>query len=111
MEYQMMPQAWPEETRKEYLHHPPSNESGAYENSTEYDKLPLIAVIGMSVKFPQSATTVENFWQMLLHGRSAMTEFPEDRLNVNAFYHADASRWGSVSPHQHILIHTGLPRL
>ena len=66
------------------------------DNVLEDDKLQPIAVIGMSLKFPQSATTPESFWNMLLDGKSAMTEFPKNRLNIDAFYHPDANRRGSV---------------
>ena len=55
-----------------------------------------VAVIGFSLKFPQEATTAESFWKLLDEGRSAMTEFPKDRLNIDAFYHPDSSRRGTV---------------
>ena len=55
-----------------------------------------IAVIGFALRFPQDAVTPESFWQMLLEGRLAATEVPESRFNVEAFYHPDPDRLGSV---------------
>ena len=55
-----------------------------------------IAVVGLAVKFPQEASSIEGFWSMLAQGRCAMTDFPSDRLNIDAFYHPDASRYESV---------------
>lgn len=55
-----------------------------------------IAIIGLAFEFPQGATSVESFWQMISEGRSASTEFPSDRLNIDAFYHPDENRPSSV---------------
>ncbi|KAK7744554.1 Type I Iterative PKS [Cytospora paraplurivora] len=46
-----------------------------------------IAVCGLSLKFPQDASSEKGFWAMLLGKRNAMTDYPPDRLNVDAFYH------------------------
>lgn len=56
-----------------------------------------IVVVGFSLRFPQEASTAEGFWEMLREGRSAMTEVPPDRFNINGFYHPDASRTDTVS--------------
>ena len=56
-----------------------------------------IAIIGFSLRFPQDAVTPESFWNMLVEGRFAATEVPESRFNINAFYHSDPERLGSVS--------------
>ncbi|RAL17772.1 ketoacyl-synt-domain-containing protein [Aspergillus homomorphus CBS 101889] len=44
-----------------------------------------IVVVGFSLKFPQDADSSEGFWNMLHEGRCAMTEFPADRFNIDAF--------------------------
>jgi hypothetical protein len=62
----------------------------------EKDKLEPVAVIGLSLKFPQDATSPEAFWQMLLDGRSALSDIPEDRFNADHFYHHDPTRTGTV---------------
>ncbi|WQF87991.1 Putative Acyl transferase domain superfamily, GroES-like superfamily, alcohol dehydrogenase [Colletotrichum destructivum] len=55
-----------------------------------------LAIIGLSVKFPQDATSPEEFWEMLREGRSAASKVPEDRFNVDAFYHPDPNRLDSL---------------
>ena len=60
------------------------------------DRMEPIAVIGLALKFPQTAVNADTFWEMLIKGRSAMTEVPKDRFNVEAFYHSDATRANAV---------------
>ncbi|KAL9012268.1 MAG: hypothetical protein Q9173_002960 [Seirophora scorigena] len=45
-----------------------------------------IAVIGLSLTFPQTASSPEAFWQMLVDGKSALTEIPKDRFNWKSFF-------------------------
>ena len=59
-------------------------------------RLEPIAVVGFSIKFPQDATSHESFWKMLMEKRCSMTEWPQDRLNLDAFYHPDSSRPDTV---------------
>jgi hypothetical protein len=63
------------------------------------DKLEPIVIVGMDLRFPQDATSPEEFWEMLSKGRSAMSPVPETRWNVNAFYHPDPERAGAVRTH------------
>lgn len=63
-----------------------------------------IAIVGFSLRFPQDAVSPEAFWKMLLEGRSAATEVPESRFNINAFYHPDPDRLGSVSADTMLLL-------
>ena len=63
----------------------------------ESDQLEPIAVIGFAARLPQDATTAEAFWQMLCDGRDARTEIPQDRFNIEAFYHPDPNRIDAVS--------------
>lgn len=60
------------------------------------NSLEPVAVIGFSLRFPQDAVSADSFWKMLIEKRCAMTEFPEDRINLNGFYHADADRSDTV---------------
>ena len=55
-----------------------------------------IAVTGLSLKFPQDATSTQSFNSMLMEGRCAVTEFPKDRINLDAFYSTDANRKDTV---------------
>ncbi len=57
-----------------------------------------IAVVGLSLKFPQDATSPEAFWKMILEKRCAMTEIPADRLETNSFYGTDKNRNDTVMP-------------
>ncbi|KAL4914902.1 hypothetical protein BDW62DRAFT_134806 [Aspergillus aurantiobrunneus] len=61
------------------------------------DPPPPLAIIGLSLKFPQDATTPESFWDMIVQGRCASTDYPPDRLNINSHYHRDANRLDSLS--------------
>lgn len=65
-------------------------------NCLQDDKLEPLAVVGFSLKFPQEATTPEAFWKMLTEKICAVTEWPKDRLNIDAFYHPDGSRPDAV---------------
>ncbi|KAF4624686.1 hypothetical protein G7Y89_g13484 [Cudoniella acicularis] len=56
-----------------------------------------IAIIGLSLKFPQDAVSADDFWQLLVEGRSAVTEVPSDRFNINAFYHPDTTRTNTIN--------------
>lgn len=55
-----------------------------------------IAVIGFDLKFPGDANTPEKFYDFLLSGRSALSEVPKGRYNLDAFYHPDPQRSGTV---------------
>lgn len=72
-------------------------------NSFLQDQLDPVAVVGFSIKFPQEATSSEALWSMLLEKRCAMTEWPSERANLDAFYHPDKKRndtvtYGNPSP-------------
>jgi Beta-ketoacyl synthase, N-terminal domain len=55
-----------------------------------------MAIIGMACEFPQDAVSPESFWKLLLEGRSAMTEFPKEKLNIDSHYHPDPTHGSSV---------------
>ena len=61
------------------------------------DALEPIALIRLDMKFAQDAVSAESFWRLLIEGRSAMTEVPNDRSNFTAFYHSDATRTNAVN--------------
>ncbi|KAF5555326.1 polyketide synthase [Fusarium napiforme] len=63
-----------------------------------------LAVIGIGLRGPGDTSDPEKFWQMLLDARSARSEIPKDRYNVDGFYHPDPERLGSIQPrHAHFL--------
>ncbi|KAL6812029.1 hypothetical protein J3E69DRAFT_359798 [Trichoderma sp. SZMC 28015] len=48
-----------------------------------------LAIIGMACRFPQKGDNNENFWKMLMSGKSAMTPVPQNRFNMHGHYHPD----------------------
>lgn len=63
----------------------------------EKDKYMPVAIIGMACRFPGDATSPNSFWDMLATKRDVWREVPKDRFNIDAFYHPDPDRNGSVS--------------
>ena len=55
-----------------------------------------IAIIGLGCRYPGDARSTDEFFEMLLDGRSGWSEVPEDRFNVNAFWHPSYDRHGSI---------------
>lgn len=60
-----------------------------------------IAVIGMACKFPGGCNDLDSYWDLLVNGRDAVTEYPAERFDVNEFYDPDHqapgkmnSKWG-----------------
>lgn len=63
-----------------------------------------IAIIGMALRGPGSASETERFWNLLCEGRTARSEIPSDRYSVDGFYHPDPERKGSIQQrHGHFL--------
>ncbi|KAI4168739.1 MAG: hypothetical protein LQ343_006175 [Gyalolechia ehrenbergii] len=54
-----------------------------------------VAVIGIAIKFPGDASSTEAFWEMLMNRRSALSDVPKDRFNVDAFWSPDAFEPGT----------------
>ena len=50
----------------------------------------------MSIRFPGDATSPDAFWDMLMAGRSARSEIPANRFNIDAWYHEDPDRIDAV---------------
>lgn len=56
-----------------------------------------IAIIGMGCRLPGNAKSLENFWELLIHGRNGWSEVPPERWNATAYYHPSGERKGTVS--------------
>ncbi|KAI9035970.1 putative polyketide synthase [Aspergillus affinis] len=69
------------------------------ENRTpvDHDELGSLAVVGLAFEFAQGTTSADSFWDMICEGRSASSEFPTDRMNIENFYHPDSSRPGTFN--------------
>lgn len=59
-------------------------------------KMEPVAIIGMSFKFPGGAETSEDFWKLLAEKRNVASKVPEDRYNVDAFWHPDSTKQNIV---------------
>ena len=54
----------------------------------EYRLREPIAIIGMACRYP-GGETVEDFWDLLREGRSAVMEVPSSRWNIDDYYDPD----------------------
>ncbi|KAH7330434.1 reducing type I polyketide synthase [Rhexocercosporidium sp. MPI-PUGE-AT-0058] len=56
-----------------------------------------IAIVGISLRFPEDAVSEETFWDMLLKQRCASTRYPKDRINIDGFYSSDPAKDNTMS--------------
>ena len=61
-------------------------EAKARLQALEDAKTELIAIVGMSCRFPGGADNPEKFWELLANGVDAITEIPAARWDVDAYY-------------------------
>jgi acyl transferase domain-containing protein len=66
------------------------------QNVANHGDLEPIAIIGLSFQFPQGAVTEDAFWDMLVNRRNASTEYPKERMNIDAFYSKDPKKPNTV---------------
>lgn len=62
----------------------------------EEGKLEPIAVVGLSLRFPENATSADGFWNLMMQKRCVSQSFPEDRINAQGIYHPDPNRHDTV---------------
>ncbi len=55
-----------------------------------------IAIVGMSLRFPNGANDPEKFWQLLREGVDCITEIPASRWNVDDYYDPDPDAPGKM---------------
>lgn len=60
-----------------------------------------IAVVGTACRFPGHTNSLEDFWQLLVEGRDAISEVPPDRWDIDEYFDPDPAtpdrmntRWG-----------------
>lgn len=70
---------------------------GSHVDARVKDSSMPIAVVGIGCRFPGGASSPDRLWELLCEGKSALKTIPEDRINVDSFYHPQAERNGSVS--------------
>lgn len=56
-----------------------------------------VAIIGFSFRFPQDAVDEESFWKILQEGRNVKTDWPESRINIDAFHNKDPKKTHMVN--------------
>ncbi len=57
----------------------------------------VIAVIGTGCRFPGGADSPSKLWEVLEHPRDLLTKVPNERFNIDAFYHSDGSFHGRTN--------------
>lgn len=55
-----------------------------------------IAIIGMSCRFAGDVTDPEKLWQLCAKGRSAWSEIPASRFNLDGVYHPNGEKSHTV---------------
>lgn len=53
-----------------------------------------IAIIGIGCRYPGKANDPDSLWQMLMNRTDAVTEIPQDRWNIDKYYHSDMAALG-----------------
>jgi acyl transferase domain-containing protein/surfactin synthase thioesterase subunit/acyl carrier protein len=48
-----------------------------------------IAIIGMSCRFPGGSNSIDEYWQLLVNGKDAISEIPSDRWDLSDYYDPD----------------------
>ncbi|KAH3732369.1 polyketide synthase [Pelomyxa schiedti] len=65
--------------------------------STPTDDSEVIALVGFALRFPGGCTDSDSYWSLLKNGVDAITEIPQSRFNVHAFYDADMQKKGKMN--------------
>jgi myxalamid-type polyketide synthase MxaB len=55
-----------------------------------------IAVIGMACRFPGKATSTDRYWDLLDTGQHAISDFPDGRWDVDAYYDPNPDTLGKI---------------
>ena len=64
-------------------------------NAIERDRNEPIAVVGLSCRYP-GAPNPDTYWRLLVEGRDAVTEVPDDRWDKQAYYDPNPSEPGKI---------------
>ncbi len=56
-----------------------------------------IAVVGLACRFAGEAKNPNKLWDLLAEGRSAWSEIPSSRFNLEGSYHPDPDKLSTVS--------------
>ncbi|KAM0133215.1 hypothetical protein ACHAP3_006145 [Botrytis cinerea] len=56
-----------------------------------------IALVGMSCRLPGGAFDTSKLWDLLINGRSGLSDIPKSRFNADAFYHSESNKTGTIN--------------
>ncbi|KAI1138623.1 hypothetical protein F5Y05DRAFT_418859 [Hypoxylon sp. FL0543] len=73
-----------------------SGETDAQKGPGQHASTP-IAIVGISGRFPGDATSPDKLWDLVAQKRSARSDVPKSRYNIDAFYHPSADHQGTTS--------------
>jgi len=63
-----------------------------------------IAIVGMSCRFAGDVSDPEKLWQLVADGRSAWSEIPSSRFNLNGVYHPNSAKPSTVCIKSYVTI-------
>ncbi|MGC1884834.1 MAG: type I polyketide synthase [Stellaceae bacterium] len=63
--------------------------------TNDVERIFPVALVGMACRFP-GAADLEEFWSLLKAGRDAVGEIPDDRWDVEAYFHPDPAKPGKM---------------
>lgn len=63
------------------------------EEELRESKFAPIAIVGMAMRLPGGVKTEGDFWDLLLNKNDGLCRVPENRYNVNGFYHDSKSHF------------------
>ncbi|CAA9961740.1 hypothetical protein PTMSG1_05117 [Pyrenophora teres f. maculata] len=76
----------------------------------EQDKIAPIAIVGINLKFPGDAVSPEAFWELIYNARSAVSEVPVSRFNINSEASVlDPQQRGLLEGAYHTFENAGIP--
>ncbi len=55
-----------------------------------------IAIVGMSCRFAGDVSDPQKLWQLVADGRSAWSEIPSSRFNLDGVYHPNPAKPSTV---------------
>ncbi len=64
-------------------------------DSNDVERTFPVALVGMACRFP-GAADLDEFWSLLKAGRDAVGEIPDDRWDVEAYFHPDPAKPGKM---------------
>ena len=55
-----------------------------------------IAIVGMACRYPGGGDSIDGYWELLRDGRSAVSEVPKSRWDIDDFYNPDPATPGGI---------------